>query len=157
MTTMVQAATAQTFDLGDEALLAELAGLAGRLAREGHLDHPDASARASDTFTGSEIEVDVALEDGRIKDYAQRMTGCPIGRATASLVGRHVIGASADEVTEAAAQVDALLKGEPYAFAERWESLGLLEGARHLRQRHGAVRLVFRAVGQALATAEAAN
>lgn len=154
---MQQASTAQTFDLGDDVLLAEFAGLAGRLAREGHLDHPDASARAADAFTGSEIEVDVVLEDGRVKDYAQRMTGCPIGRAAASLVGRHVIGASAGEVAEAAAQVDALLKGQPYDFAEPWESLGLLEGARHLRQRHGAVHLVFRAVGEALAAASASN
>lgn len=152
----MSADTAPDLDLGDDTLMFEFAGLATELAREGGLAHPDGAARAVDTFTGSEIEVDVALgPDGRITDYAQRMTGCPIGRATASLVGRHVVGATPAEVRDAATQVDALLKDSPYTLAERWESLGLLESAKHLRARHGAVRLVFRALADALAAAGA--
>lgn len=150
MTAMAARDPAAAFDLGDDALLFEFAELAGALAREGRLQEPHATGRAVDTFTGSEIEVDVAVEEGRVAGYAQRMTGCPIGRATASLVGRHVVGATPAEVRDAAAQVDALLKGAPHAFPERWESLGLLESARHLRERHGAIRLVFRALDAAL-------
>lgn len=149
-------APANDLDLGDDAVLFEFAELAGRLAREGRLDDACARGRATDGFTGSEIEVDIVIADGRIADYAQRMTGCPIGRATASLVGRCVVGSTPAEVDAAAAQVEALLKDEPYDFDERWEALGLLENARHLTPRHGAVRLVFRALGRAFEALPAA-
>ena len=47
------------------------------------------------------MTVDLPLEDGRIAAFGQDVKACALGQASASVLGRHVIGASRAEIAAA--------------------------------------------------------
>ena len=71
--------------------------LAAEIPRVGRLPRPDATATAHSKLCGSTVIVDVTLKDGRIADYAHELKACALGQASASILARHVIGASLDK------------------------------------------------------------
>ena len=62
------------------------------------LDAPDATAEGKNPLCGDEITVEVALEDGVIKDIGAIGIGCSISQASASMMTEAVIGKDRDGV-----------------------------------------------------------
>ena len=50
------------------------------------LDNPDATAKKRSPLCGSTVTVDIALTDGKIKDYAQDVKACALGQAAAAVI-----------------------------------------------------------------------
>jgi NifU-like protein involved in Fe-S cluster formation len=50
--------------------------LAGSISRVGALGDADGTATRTSRLCGSSMTVEVAIEDGRIADYAQRIQAC---------------------------------------------------------------------------------
>ena len=128
--------------------------LAGNIQRLGRLPHPDASATAHSRLCGSTITVDVALSGDRVEDFAQEVKACALGQASASILARHVIGASIGELTEARDQLRRMLKENGPPPEGRFAELSFLEPVREYRARHASTMLAFEAVVDAATKAQ---
>ncbi len=122
------------------------------------LSEPDASATAISKLCGSKVTVDVKLDsEGRIAAYGADVKACALGQASSSIVARHAIGASADELHEVGAAMRAMLKsgGEPPRdiYGGKWVDLEVLEPVREYKARHASTLLVFDAIEEAVETA----
>lgn len=135
----------------DEIYNTRILELAGAIGRSGHLDHPDASARAHSKLCGSTIDVDLEMADGRISDYAQVVKACLLGQASASVVGREIVGTTPEEFHAVAETMRRMLKDGGPPPEGRWSDLAVLEPVRSYRARHASTLLVFDAVEAALA------
>ncbi|GJD88933.1 MULTISPECIES: iron-sulfur cluster assembly scaffold protein [Methylobacterium] len=125
--------------------------LAADIPRLGRLDRPDASATAHSKLCGSTVTVDLALgAEDRVADFAHEVRACALGQASSSLMARHVVGASADELRALREAVRAMLKQGAAAPAGPWADFAVLEPVRDFKARHASTLLTFDAVVDAL-------
>ena len=111
------------------------------------LEAPQASATKVSRVCGSEVDVDLSVNDGKVSEFAMSARACALGQASASIVARNIIGAAPDELFHLRDEVRAMLKeeGRPPS-GDRWKDLELLESIRDYPQRHASTLLVFEAV-----------
>ena len=111
------------------------------------LDAPQASATKVSRVCGSEVEVDISLEDGVVAEFGMTARACALGQASSSIVARNIIGASIEELYRLREEMRVMLKenGPPPSGA-RWKELSMLEPIRDYPQRHVSTMLVFEAV-----------
>lgn len=115
------------------------------------LDAPDASAKKVSRVCGSEVEVDLSLENGRVSEFGIEARACALGQAASSIVARNIVGATPDELYRLRDEMRAMLKeGAPPPNGERWAELAALEPIRDYPQRHASTMLVFEAVADCL-------
>lgn len=140
----------------DDIYNAKILEFAGNIPRVGRLDSPDASAKAHSKLCGSTVVVDLKVEDGVVTDFAHDVKACALGQASASIMARHVVGATADELRSLQGTMRAMLKegGEPPVG--RFEDLKFLEPVREYKARHASTLLTFDAVVDALDQIDAA-
>ncbi len=125
--------------------------LAADIPRLGRLERPDASASAHSRLCGSTVTVDLVLgSDDRVADFAHEVRACALGQASSSLMARHVVGASADELRALRETMRAMLKAGGPAPAGRWAELAVMEPVRDFKARHASTLLTFDAVVEAL-------
>src|SRR5690606_10035869 len=74
------------------------------------LERPHASAYAHSKLCGSTITVDVNVASGRISGFGQTVKACLLGQASASIVGRHIVGTPTSEFRAVAATMRRMLK-----------------------------------------------
>ena len=129
--------------------------LAGNIPRLGRLDGPQATARAHSKLCGSTVVVDLSMADGKVSDYAQDVKACALGQAAASVVARHVIGATAAELRDVRDRVRAMLKENGAPPDGDWADAAVLEPVRDFKARHASTLLAFEAAAQAASEIEA--
>ncbi|MFC6789729.1 iron-sulfur cluster assembly scaffold protein [Methylobacterium komagatae] len=130
--------------------------LAADIPRLGRLDAPDASATAHSRLCGSTVTVDLTLgEDGRVTDFAQDVKACALGQASSSLMGRHVVGTSADDLRALREGMRAMLKDGAAPPSGAFADFAVLEPVRDFKARHASTLLAFDAVVDALDQIEA--
>ncbi len=127
-----------------------LFALAVAIPPPSRLTTPDSSAQAKSKMCGSMAEVDVAVSDGAIQAYAQRVSACLLGRATASVVAREIVGTPIAELRHVATEMRLMLEQQGSAPSGRWADLGVLAPVHQLTARHASVMLVFVALERAL-------
>ncbi|MDP8916842.1 MAG: iron-sulfur cluster assembly scaffold protein [Pseudomonadota bacterium] len=127
--------------------------LAANMPRAGRLNAPHGSAERSAKLCGSRIVVDLRLEHGRVADFAQDVKACALGQAAAAVLGAHVIGADADEITAARDALRAMLKAGGPPPVGRFADLAVLEPVKDFPPRHASTMLAFEAAVEALAQA----
>jgi NifU-like protein involved in Fe-S cluster formation len=131
--------------------------LAADIPRLGRLENPQASATAYSRLCGSTITIDLTLKEGRVADYAQDLKACALGQASASIMGRLIIGATPQELREVREAMRKMLKENGPPPGGRWADLAVLEPVRDYKARHASTLLPFDAVIDALSKiAEAA-
>src|SRR5215831_1544965 len=84
--------------------------LAGNIPRLGRLAKPDASATAHSKLCGSTVTVDVAMEGGKVVDFAHEVRACALGQASSSIMARNVIGATGDELRGVRTEMQKMLR-----------------------------------------------
>ena len=129
--------------------------LAADIPRLGRLASPDASAKAHSRLCGSTVIVDLSLRDGRVSDFAHDVKACALGQASSSLMARHVIGATSDELVALRDAMRRMLKENGPPPAGKWADFAALEPVRDYKARHASTLLTFEAVADALAQIEA--
>lgn len=123
--------------------------LARSLPPASTLPRPDATATAHSKVCGSKIAVDLAIADGVVRAYAQRVDACLFGRATAALVARTIVGTPTSELRQASLSMREMLAGGPVPGG-RWSELAALAPMRILEARRASALLVFTAIDNAL-------
>ncbi len=125
--------------------------LAGNIPRLGRLPNPDASAKAHSRLCGSTVVVDLRVENGRVVDFAHDVKACALGQASSSLMARHVIGATAEELNDLRDRMTRMLKANGHPPEGKWAEFAVLEPVRDYKARHASTLLTFDAVADALA------
>ena len=124
--------------------------LAANIPRLGRLSAPDASAKAHSRLCGSTVVVDLKVENGRVVDFAHDVKACALGQASSSLMARHVVGASADDLFDLRELMTRMLKANGPAPSGKWGDFAVLEPVRSFKARHASTLLTFDAVAEAL-------
>lgn len=128
---------------------------AGNIPRLGKLQSPQATARAHSKLCGSTVVVELSMADGRVNDFAQDVKACALGQASAAIVARHVIGATAAELRDIRDQVRAMLKANGTPPSGAWADAAILEPVRDFKARHASTLLAFEATAEAASKIEA--
>lgn len=111
------------------------------------LDAPQASAKKVSRVCGSEVEVDLSVENGKVAEFGMEARACALGQASSSIVARNIVGATTIELCRLRDEMRAMLKeGGPPPAGERWKELAMLAPIRDYPQRHASTMLVFEAV-----------
>ena len=139
----------------DDLYSAKVLALAANMPRAGRLAHPQASSEKVSKLCGSRVLVDVALEDGRIVDFAQEVKACALGQASSSIMARHVVGSTANELRDLQETVRKMLKDNGAPPQGKWGDIALLEPVRDFKARHASTMLTFDAVVDAIGQIEA--
>ncbi len=124
--------------------------LAANIPRLGRLATPDASAKAHSRLCGSTVVVDLVVRDGRVVDFGHDVKACALGQASSSLMARHVIGSTPDELLELRRTMIRMLKENGPPPEGKWADFAVLEPVRAYRARHASTLLTFDAVADAL-------
>lgn len=127
--------------------------LAAEIPFHARLAAPMASVEKRSPVCGSRVTVDVDLDKrGRVSAVGMLVQACALGQASASLMGAHVVGRSAEELAVARDALAAWLAGERDAPPD-WPGMDILAPALPHRGRHAAIRLAFEAAAEAAAEA----
>jgi NifU-like protein involved in Fe-S cluster formation len=140
----------------DEIYNARILELSANSPGAERLEDPDATATAHSKLCGSTVTVDLKLDDDdRVTAFGQTVKACLLGQASASVMGRNIVGTSAKELRAIGGIMRRMLKegGEPPAG--RWADLAVLQPVKDYKARHASTLLVFDAVENALSQAEA--
>lgn len=138
----------------DEIYNSKLLELAAHIPCTERLEAPDATATAHSKLCGSTVSIDLTMQGDVVTGYGQTVKACLLGQAAASIVGSHIVGASATELYEAAEVMLRMLKENGPPPAGRFADLAVLEPVRHYHARHGSVMLTFDAIEKAIAEIE---
>lgn len=136
---------------------AQILALAADIPHHDRLADPDATAKRRSPLCGSTVTVDVKVENGRIVDFGQDVKACALGQASASVVGRNIIGCTREQVETARDQLRAMLKENGPVPDAPFDGLEVLLPARDYKNRHASILLTLEATAEAMEKAEQAN
>ncbi len=128
----------------------KILGLAADIPRLGRLPHPDATALAHSKLCGSKVTVDINMKDGKISDFAHDVKACALGQASSSIMARHVIGSTPDELRTLREQMHKMLKENGAPPNGKWADCEALLPVRDFKARHASTLLTFDAVVDAV-------
>jgi NifU-like protein involved in Fe-S cluster formation len=140
----------------DDIYNSRILALAADLPRLGRLAKPMASATAHSRLCGSRVTVDLMMQNGVVTDFAHDVKACALGQASSSIMARHIIGSTADELRQTRDQVRAMLKDNAPPPGGKWEDIKVLVPVREFKARHASTLLTFDAVVDAIGQIEAA-
>jgi SUF system NifU family Fe-S assembly protein len=128
---------------------------AANIPRLGRLPEPDATATAHSRLCGSTVTVDLKMDGDTVKDFAHEVKACALGQASSSIMARHVVGATADELRDVRETMRKMLKENGPPPSGRFADLACLEPVRDFKARHASTMLTFDAVVDAIGQVEA--
>ncbi|MBK1865064.1 iron-sulfur cluster assembly scaffold protein [Taklimakanibacter albus] len=128
---------------------------AADIPRLQRLDAPDATATAVSRLCGSKVTIDLKLEDGKVSDFGHEVKACALGQASSSIMARHVVGSTPEELRALRGRMYAMLKEGGDPPAGKWQDLEALVPVRDFKARHASTLLTFDAVVDALDQIEA--
>ena len=123
---------------------------AGNIPLTGMLENADAQAQAHSKLCGSRVRVWLSMEGDRVSGFAHEVKACALGQASSSIMARHVVGATAQEIKQARADMLAMLKDGGEGPSGRFSDMRYLLPVRDYKARHASTMLTFDAVADCL-------
>lgn len=139
----------------DDIYNSKILEFAGNIEHLGRLDNPDGTAKAHSKLCGSTVIVDIKVTDGKVSEFAHDVKACALGQASSSIMARHIIGSTPDELKALQIEMRAMLKEGGKSPQGKWSDLRYLEPVRDFKARHASTLLTFDAVVLALEEAAA--
>jgi len=118
-------------------------------AGDHRLSEADATVTVDNPLCGDRVILDVRMDGERIAALGYHVRGCALCRASTSIVGEILPGATRLAAEEVQSVLRALLETGT-APADRWSVFGMFRPVGSHRSRHGCVLLPFDALKQAL-------
>jgi NifU-like protein involved in Fe-S cluster formation len=143
--------------LPDEIYSQRILEIAASMPRTARLSHPDATATAVSKLCGSRVIVDLSMRGDVVTDYGQTVKACLLGQSSAAVMGREIVGATADELRGVGAAMRKMLKEGGPPPVGQWADLAALQPVKDYKARHASTLLVFDAVEDAISQIEAAR
>jgi nitrogen fixation protein NifU and related proteins len=123
--------------------------LANAAVGSGTLADPSGRAFLDNPLCGDCVEMQVSLASQEITALAHEVRGCLLCRASASLIGKHALGATLADIERIAAEVSLLLK-EGTQPKSGWEELAVFQPVHGHVSRYRCVELPFQALIEAM-------
>jgi NifU-like protein involved in Fe-S cluster formation len=101
------------------------------------------------------VTVDVAMANGVVSDFGHEVKACALGQASSSIMARHVVGSTPEELRQVRSQMYAMLKENGPPPQGKWADLEALMPVRDFKARHASTLLTFDAVVDAVNQIEA--
>lgn len=139
----------------DDIYNSKILEFAGNIPRTGAMPDADASADAHSKLCGSKVKVYLKMDGPVVSDFSQEVKACALGQASSSIMARHVVGARADEVRQARADMLAMLRDGGEGPDGRFEDMRFLKPVKDYKARHASTMLTFDAVVKAIDEIEA--
>jgi NifU-like protein involved in Fe-S cluster formation len=128
---------------------------AADIPRLKRLDNPDATVVAHSKLCGSKVTVDLNMKAKVVTDFGHEVKACALGQASSSIMARHVVGSTADELRVLRDRMYDMLKNNGPAPTGKWKDLEALTPVRDFKARHASTLLTFDAVVDAINQIEA--
>ena len=141
----------------DDIYNSKILEFAGNIPLTGSLDDADAFAQAHSKLCGSKVKVWLKTEDDRVTAFAHDVKACALGQASSSIMARHVVGATSEELRQARLDMLAMLKEGGEGPTGRFADMRYLKPVRDYKARHASTMLTFDAVVDCLGQIEAAR
>ncbi|RCW24843.1 modular FeS cluster scaffolding protein NifU [Ciceribacter lividus] len=139
----------------DDIYNSKILEFAGNIARIGTLPDADAVSEKHSKLCGSKVRVYLNMDGGVVTDFAHEVKACALGQASSSIMARHVVGATADEIRRAREDMLAMLKADGDGPTGRFEDMRFLKPVKDYKARHASTMLTFDAVVDAIDQVEA--
>nr|WP_316654232.1 iron-sulfur cluster assembly scaffold protein [uncultured Gellertiella sp.] len=139
----------------DDIYNSKILEFAGNIPLTGVLSDADGSADAHSRLCGSKVKVYLRLDGSVISGFSHEVKACALGQASSSIMARHVVGAEAEEIRKARADMLAMLKDGGEGPSGRFEDMRFLKPVRDYKARHASTMLTFDAVVKAIDEIEA--
>lgn len=139
----------------DDIYNTRILALAAEIPRLGRLAAPQASAKAHSRLCGSTVVIDLVLDGARVVDFAHDVKACALGQASSSLMARHVVGSTTQELKALRETVRLMLKENGPPPTGKFAEFAVLEPIRDYKARHASTLLTFDAVVDAIGQIEA--
>jgi NifU-like protein involved in Fe-S cluster formation len=123
--------------------------LAQEAVGEGRLDHPGGTAFLDNPLCGDCVDMQVDVRESRIHAIGHKVRGCLLCRASASMIGKHALGATHEDIARVATAVGTFLREQGPA-PDDWPDLDLFTPVRGHASRYSCVELPFKALLAAL-------
>lgn len=118
------------------------------------LSDPMVTATAISPICGSEVTVDLSIENGHIAAFGFEVEACALTRAVLAVMYNVCIGKTRQDIQTAGTQLRSMLENHAKPPVGDWADLKVLEPVRDYTARHNAVLLPFVAVEKAFAQYE---
>lgn len=141
----------------DDIYNAKILEFAGNIPLTGVLADAQAHADAHSKLCGSRVKVYVRMDGPVVSGFSHEVKACALGQASSSVMARHVIGASAEEIRAARTEMLAMLKEDGEGPSGRFEEMRYLKPVKDYKARHASTMLTFDAVVKAIEEIEAAR
>lgn len=128
---------------------------AGNIPLTGAMEDADASADAHSKLCGSRVRIYLKMEGETVSAFSHEVKACALGQASSSIMARHVVGARAEELRQARADMLAMLKEGGDGPTGRFEDMRFLKPVKDYKARHASTMLTFDAVVKAIDEIEA--
>lgn len=139
----------------DDIYNSKILEFAGNITRIGALADADASAEKHSKLCGSRVRVYLKMTNGVVTDFAHEVRACALGQASSSVMANHVVGATAEEIRTARADMLAMLTADGDGPLGRFAEMRYLRPVKDYRARHASTMLTFEAVVDAIDQIEA--
>jgi NifU-like protein involved in Fe-S cluster formation len=133
----------------------KILSLAADIPHLQRLAAPDATAVAHSRLCGSKVTVDLSMKDGVVTEFGHDVKACALGQASSSIMARHVIGSTPDEMKALRQQMHNMLKEDGTPPQGKWSDCEALLPVRDYKARHASTLLTFDAVVDAITQIEA--
>lgn len=130
----------------DDIYNSKILEFAGNIVRTGRLEDADAVSEKHSKLCGSRVKVYLKMERGVVTDFSHEVKACALGQASSSIMARHVVGATTEEVRAARDEMLAMLKDGGEGPSGRFEDMRFLKPVRDYKARHASTMLTFEAV-----------
>jgi len=118
----------------------------------GRVEGPDISGRAVNPFCGDEVDVQVAVDSGRISRVGVQAAGCSINQASASMLSETLAGKTVEEIQDLSALFRRVMGGSEPSDEEllRLGGLSALLGVQRFPVRIKCSLLAWSALGEGI-------
>lgn len=141
----------------DDIYNSKILEFAGNISRAGTLPDAEATSEKHSKLCGSRVRVYIKTEGGQVSDFAHEVKACALGQASSSVMARHVVGASIEEVRQAHRDMLAMLTAGGEGPTGRFEDMRYLKPVKDYKARHASTMLTFEAVVDCLDQIDAKN
>ncbi len=138
----------------DDVYNARILALAANIPLLDRLPAPDATAKAHSKLCGSTVTVDVTMDGDVVTGFGHEVKACALGQASSSIMARHVVDSTAQELRDVREQARAILKENAEPPQGKWADLAVLVPVRDYKARHASTMLTFDAVVDAIGQIE---
>lgn len=117
----------------------------------GHLESVTGRAEGHNPLCGDRIEVEVEVDEGRLRNVAFEGSGCAISTASASLMTEAIAGLAEEEIAALFEQFRKAVTGDPAADLEPLGKLAVLCGVKDFPMRVKCATLAWHTLLAAMA------